>query len=283
MTIRKIKSQKILSPTQISIADFVINPYRGCSFGCLYCYAQSNKSAKKQNEPWGEFVEIKENIEPILEREINLYKPKKILLGSTTECFQPVEQKFRVTESILKILKDHNIPCAILTRSPLISEYIALLTYHPENKIFFTLPCAPKPLLPILEPKSPSLEQRVKTLKEISNAQIKMVIHISPLLSVFDSCNYVLENSPLSNSSFEVEFFNARMGNLPLLLRRLREQNQDEYANDVEKNYVSNDSFLSFVARKKEMILSKLTNAQPIVRFVIPEFNNFYSSAIRYD
>ena len=47
IVIRKIQTERALSPTGIEIADYTLNPYRGCSFGCDYCYVRMNKFVRK--------------------------------------------------------------------------------------------------------------------------------------------------------------------------------------------------------------------------------------------
>ena len=87
MQIKLIRTQKVLSLTQISLADYAINPYRGCSFGCLYCYSRENKNIKK--EAFFTRLDAKINAPEVLERELKYKRPKRVLLGSTTECFNP--------------------------------------------------------------------------------------------------------------------------------------------------------------------------------------------------
>ena len=72
MQIKLIQTQKALSPTQIKLADYVINPYRGCEFGCLYCYANENKNIREGS---GRILSVKINYPEILEKELRLKKP----------------------------------------------------------------------------------------------------------------------------------------------------------------------------------------------------------------
>src|ERR1700757_3730273 len=72
-----IESRSILSKTGIQGFDYVINCYRGCSFGCLHCYASFMKKFTGHKERWGEFVDVKVNSVELLKKEI-----KKIDKGS---------------------------------------------------------------------------------------------------------------------------------------------------------------------------------------------------------
>ena len=176
MQIKKILTQKVLSPTNITLADYVINPYRGCSFGCLYCYSQENKNID-QNE-FFDVLGIKENAPSILERELRFIHPKRVLLGSTTECFQPQELELQITRKILKVLNQHNIPYTILTKSHLIKEYLPIISENKSNKIYFTLNCTCDTTMRLLERQSPGLNQRLDTIQAILDASIQLRIHI---------------------------------------------------------------------------------------------------------
>ena len=68
--IETIDCQRVLSPTGITQADYVINPYRGCFFGCSFCYAQWNKFALKYDMSWGDYVHVKLNAPQKLDDEL---------------------------------------------------------------------------------------------------------------------------------------------------------------------------------------------------------------------
>jgi len=76
MEIKLIKTQKVLAPTQITLAPFCINPYRGCEFGCLYCYTRLTKASKRDKETLG----IKINAPLILEKELKYRNVEKVIL-----------------------------------------------------------------------------------------------------------------------------------------------------------------------------------------------------------
>ncbi len=75
----------------------------------------------------------------MLEKELAIKKPRTVLLGSTTECFQPVEKEFQLTRKLLEILNKNKVSYVILTRSPCIADYISLLNQGFCRKIYFTV------------------------------------------------------------------------------------------------------------------------------------------------
>ncbi len=104
-SITEIQCVRVLAPSSIELGESVINPYRGCSVGCKYCYVQKNKSAQKRNAPWGSFVDVKVNSPRILHNELKIKNIKRVLIGSTTEVYQPCEEMYQLMREILTVLK----------------------------------------------------------------------------------------------------------------------------------------------------------------------------------
>ncbi len=103
MKIKKIQSKTILTKSNIPGVDYCINPYVGCSHGCVYCYASfMRRFTGHANEEWGKFIDIKINAPQVLEKEM-IKNPKKgiVLLGSVTDAYQPIERKYKLTRQVL--------------------------------------------------------------------------------------------------------------------------------------------------------------------------------------
>ena len=81
MQIRRIKARSILVRSSIPGFDFAINPYRGCQHACRYCYAEFMVRYMDRAERWGSFVDIKENAENLLYKELPKAFRKKIILS----------------------------------------------------------------------------------------------------------------------------------------------------------------------------------------------------------
>lgn len=206
METREVKISAILNPTSIDLGEYVINPYKGCSFGCLYCYVRFNKVTKNDPRCWGEYVDVKVNAPQLLEKELPGKKPRRVLLGSTTECFQPVESRYKITYKILEILNRHKIYYSILTRSPLILEYIPLLKHGYCESIYFTVNMFSDGLKHLLEPKSAPFQVRIDTANRLLEEGLPVIPYLSPLfpyISRFPKLNQV-----------EAEGLNFNLGNI---------------------------------------------------------------------
>lgn len=203
-----IKCERVLVPTGISIAPYVINPYRGCGFGCIYCYSQKNKCFQKSGRKWGEFVDVKINCLEILEKELKNAKPERVLLGSTTEVYQPVEEEFLLTRNIIELLNKYNIPITILTKSNLIIRDIDILQ---NTKICFTVNFHNDNYLRIFEPYSPSIEDRVNNITKLQQKGISVYVHLGPILPGITDIEKIMEICYGLTDRLDFESFNYWM------------------------------------------------------------------------
>jgi DNA repair photolyase len=282
MQIKIINTQKVLSPTQVSLADYVINPYRGCEFGCLYCYSQENKNIKSSD--FFETLGIKIYAPEVLERELRYKKPKRVLFGSTTECFQYAELKYRLMDKILNLLNTYNIPYTILTKSHLVVGYLPVIAQNHENKIYFTFNCASDSIIQLLEKKSPNIKQRVKTLEAILEKNISLRVHIGPFIPYLSSLEEVLKKLSKSVKEIDIELYHHKMGNFEEILKATRENINDELAEKLAFIYKNEENYLKFAEELKEEIvklIKKFSSAKFF--YIVPDFNKFYSPNIDYD
>ena len=108
-----------------------INPYRGCEHGCPYCYARPSH-AYLELSPGLDFetkLFAKTNAAELLREELARpgYEPSPIALGANTDCYQPIERKYKITRSILEVLAECEHPLTIVTKSALIERDLDIL------------------------------------------------------------------------------------------------------------------------------------------------------------
>ena len=278
MTVKTIHTQRVLSPTQITLADYVINPYRGCEFRCVYCYALKNKNVQGNEEMLG----IKINAASVLEKELKYKLPKRVLLGSATECFQYKELEYRITEGILKSLNTHKIPYTILTKSHLIAEYLPIIAQNKRNKIYLTLNLHSNELIKMFEKKTPSIEERIKTIKTITAHKIPLRIHIGPFIPYISSLEKIMSLLPESIKEINVELYHHNMGNFTQVLNIIERNFGGDMRNKVSSIYKSRSNYLRF-AKALEDEVPKAQNKRHIKLFLIaPDFNDYYNERIDY-
>lgn len=281
MQIKTIETQKVLSPTQISLADYVINPYRGCEFGCLYCYSQENKNIKKND--FLNTIGVKINAPLVLEKELRFITPQRILLGSTTECFQYIELRYHITEQILKILNNHNIPYTVLSKSHLIAKYLKLISHNKKNKIYFTINCASDKIISRLEKKSSLLEKRLDAISKIIAAGIDIRIHIGPFIPYLTSLKEIVKILPREIKEIDIELYHHKMGNFSQILTILEDEMGQNIKEKLSDIYRTEKNYLDFATYLKNEIKDIRTIYSGDIYYIIPDFNTFYTPHLNYE
>ena len=127
-----VQVKDYVTKSNLPASDYVINPYTGCPHGCKYCYACFMKRFTGHKEPWGSFVDVKQCDKPINLKKI---EGKSVFLSSVTDCYNPLEEKYKVTRSILEQLVKADCQLDISTKSSLIIRDIELLKQCKHLKV----------------------------------------------------------------------------------------------------------------------------------------------------
>ncbi|MFH2144586.1 MAG: radical SAM protein [Candidatus Omnitrophota bacterium] len=212
----------ILRPTGINLAPYVINPYQGCELGCVFCYAQFNKAALKSGRRWGSYVKVKINAAQVLEEELEIKKPDKVLLGSTTECFQPAERKYRITENILRVLNRHRIKYVILSRSLLTGNYLPLLKEGFCEAVYFTVDILPDRMKRKLELKVPVYSQSLKMINKLARGGINAIAYFCPVMPWFFDAAFERIKKAGGAEKAEFEIMNFKMANTGMIIKSIK-------------------------------------------------------------
>jgi DNA repair photolyase len=180
MNVREIQSKTILSKSKIF--DYVVNPYVGCRHACSYCYARFMKRFTKHAEPWGEFVDVKINAADLLAKEINRKKKGDIWISGVCDPYQPLEAKYCLTRKCLEVLKHHDWPVVIQTRSPLVLRDMDVIKEAPEIEVGFSITTADDNIRKLFETDAPPVEERLEALAELHRSGIRTYAMIAPIL-----------------------------------------------------------------------------------------------------
>jgi DNA repair photolyase len=175
-------ARSVLSKTGIPGARWALNPYIGCAHACRYCYAEFMKKYTGHTEPWGTFVDAKVNAPEALERELRRAVPGVVMLSSVTDCYQPLEERYRLTRRCLERLLAHRFPVRILTKSPLVLRDLDLLRQFPQIEVGLTVTTDDERMRCLFEPGAPQIAARVDALRRLQEAGVRTYVFIGPML-----------------------------------------------------------------------------------------------------
>jgi len=175
-----------------SSTGYTANLYRGCTHGCVYCYAPSLTHDERR---WGTYVDVKINAPEVLLRELRWLRKDQVFLSSASDPYQPVEARYRITRGCLELLLKYGFPVSILTRSPLVLRDLGLLRRFDRVKVGMSITTVP---VKKFEPGVPPLRRRIDTLKKLARAGIPTWVSLAPVVpgimmvdlnGVFDELN----------------------------------------------------------------------------------------------
>lgn len=185
--------------------------YVGCSHKCIYCYAENYKKKVRKIK----ITNLKEIMKSYKEREspIGMAIKKKIpiRLGARTDCFQEIERKEKITKRVIEELNELNHPYIIITKSPLVADYIDILN-EKLAVIQFSISTLNDGIIKKLEPYAPFPSQRLKAMEELSNAGFITIARFSPIIpSVnLNEAEKIMERIADYTKHVIVEFLRAR-------------------------------------------------------------------------
>jgi len=180
MILREIYARSILVKSQVS--DYAVNPYIGCQHRCTYCYARFMRRFTRHKEPWGEFLDVKINAPDLLSKEINRKPPGRVWTSGVCDPYQPVEKKYELTRKCLEILVGCGWPITVQTKSPLVLRDIDILRRSANIEVGLSITAADDDIRKLFEPNAPSIEQRLKALRELHHEGIRTYAMIAPML-----------------------------------------------------------------------------------------------------
>ena len=166
-----------------------INPYRGCEFGCRYCYARYTHEFMEMRDgmDFEQKIYVKQHTAELLRRDLRRVKPgESIALGTATDPYQPAEKRYEVTLSILEEFARHSgFALGIVTKSNLILRDLELLCRVAQSNslsLHMTITTLDADLARILEPRAPRPDLRMEAVRRLSDAGLSVGVSCSPVL-----------------------------------------------------------------------------------------------------
>jgi DNA repair photolyase len=166
-----------------------INPYRGCSHGCVYCYARPSHAYMGLSAGLDFETKLfyKKDAGKLLEEELAKpgYACKPITLGANTDPYQPIERRLRVTREILEVLCRCRHPVTVITKSALVLRDLDLLADLARDHLAgvgVSITTLDAQLKRVMEPQAAAPRARLETVKRLSEAGVPAGVLVAPVI-----------------------------------------------------------------------------------------------------
>lgn len=195
---------------------YSINPYRGCEFGCRYCYARYTHEFMELRDPeaFERIIFLKQNAAWLLEQELRHIDPaEEIALGTATDPYQPIERRAQITRSLLEVFaRRSGYRLGIVTKSKLIERDIDLLTEIAKRNslvVHITITTPDADLARLLEPRAPRPDLRFQAVRHLREAGIRTGILCCPLLPGITDSEEAIDGMVQRAAAVGASFFAA--------------------------------------------------------------------------
>jgi DNA repair photolyase len=168
---------------------WTINPYRGCSHACVYCFARPTHAylGFDAGRDFEKEIVVKVNAPELLRAELARpsWKGEHVALGTNTDPYQWVEGRYRLMVGIWEALRDAANPCSVLTKSPLLLRDLDLMLEIAARASFsasLSIPTLEEKAWRASEPHTPHPRARLEAVAELNRAGIPTGVLIAPLM-----------------------------------------------------------------------------------------------------
>ena len=168
---------------------WTINPYRGCTHACTYCFARPTHTYLDFNarEDFERQIVVKVNTPELVRADLERpsWKGEHVALGTNTDPYQWVEGRYRLLPGVWEAMRDSANPCSVLTKSPLLLRDLELMKQLVEVTDFsanLSVPTLDERAWRETEPHTPHPRKRLDAVSELSRAGIPTGVLIAPLI-----------------------------------------------------------------------------------------------------
>lgn len=169
--------------------DWAVNPYRGCTHACAYCYARTYHEflGYGAGTDFERIIVVKRDAAALLTEAFSKpsWRGELVAFSGVTDCYQPLERRLGLTRACLEVCVAFRNPVSVVTRSPLVArdvDLLASLAAHGAAAVTVSIPLADRALQQALEPGAPPPEARFRAIAALANAGVPVGVSLSPIL-----------------------------------------------------------------------------------------------------
>ena len=173
---------------------WTLNPYRGCTHGCHYCFARRYQSQLELNagDHFASVIFVKINFVEVLRRELDKpsWTKETIGFGTATDPYQPIEGTYKISRGVLEALRDAASPVGIVTKGPMIvrdKDVLQDLSARTTCRVHISVPTVDEDAWEQLEPGVAHPMQRLRAVRELVDAGIDCGVLMAPIVPGFST------------------------------------------------------------------------------------------------
>jgi DNA repair photolyase len=192
---QEIQCRSALNPVKGMPFAWTLNPYRGCTHGCHYCFARRYQSQLElgSGDEFSSLIFVKANFVEVLQRELDrpTWTRELAALGTATDPYQPIEGRYRLTRGTLQALATGRTPVGLVTKGPMIVRDIDVLQdlfrATTGSSVSISIPTVDEHAWQTLEPGTAHPLQRLRAVRALADAGLRAGVLMAPLVPGFST------------------------------------------------------------------------------------------------
>jgi DNA repair photolyase len=182
--------------------EWTLNPYRGCTHGCHYCYARRYHVQFEMNsdDEFASVILVKKNFVEVLRRELARpsWTREYVAVGTATDCYQPIEGHYKLTRGALAALAAARNQAGLVTKGPMVvrdRDILQDLSAAAGCTVYMSVPTVDERAWELLEPGTAPPLQRLRAVRELVDAGINAGVLMNPIVPGFSSSRAKIERT----------------------------------------------------------------------------------------
>lgn len=186
---QEVRVRSAVTATKGMPFDWALNPYRGCTHACEYCYARKYQRHLElgAGDDFSRVILVKTNVADVLAREVRRasWTRETVAIGTATDPYQPIEGHYRLTRRCIDVLVDADTPFSIVTKGPMVvrdTDLLVRATARAGCRVYLSVPSIDEPMCQQLEPGVAPPAQRLRAARQLADAGIDTGVLMMPLV-----------------------------------------------------------------------------------------------------
>ena len=182
--------------------NWTLNPYRGCTHGCHYCFARRYHVQFELNssDDFASIILVKKNFVEVLARELDRpsWTREQVAFGTATDPYQPIEGHYRLTRRAIEVLARGRTPIGLVTKGPMVvrdRDVLLELTRAAGCTVYMSVPTVDEDAWRTLEPGTAHPLQRLRAVRELTDAGVDAGVLMAPIVPGFSSSKAKLDRT----------------------------------------------------------------------------------------
>ena len=199
---QEVRCRSALNRVQGMPFNWTLNPYRGCTHGCHYCFARRYHVQFEMNadDEFASVILVKHNLVEVLRRELDRpsWTRELVALGTATDPYQPIEGRYKLTRRAIEALARGRTPIGLVTKGPMVVRDIDVLLDHERAAgctICMSVPTVDEDAWRLLEPGTAHPLQRLRAVRDLVDAGLNAGVLMAPIVPGFSSSRAKLERT----------------------------------------------------------------------------------------